>query len=52
MDVIKTLQKIAEIRQEVLKVSDRLDHLQNELDHQIADMIEFLKQKGIIEMKS
>lgn len=51
MDVIKILENIVKIRQEVLEVSDQLKHLQNELDLQIADMVEFLKHKRIIETK-
>ena len=52
MDVIKILEKIVGIRQEVLKVSDQLNHLQKELDIQVSDMVEFLKHKRIIETKS
>lgn len=52
MDVIKILEKIVGVRQEVLKVSEQLDHLQKELDLQVYEMIEFLKHKKIIETKS
>lgn len=52
MDIVKVLEKIVGIRQEVLEVSERLNHLQGELDLQISEMIEFLKHRGIVETKS
>jgi hypothetical protein len=52
VEIIRILEKIVGIRQEILGISEKLNHLQRELDQQAADMIEALRRQGIIEKKS
>lgn len=50
--LIRTLEKIVEIRQSVLNISDELKHLQNELDFQVSELVEVLKHRRIVETTS
>jgi tetrahydromethanopterin S-methyltransferase subunit G len=51
MNVIKILEKIVKSKNEIREVRQKLEHVERELDAHVAEMIEFLRFKRIIESK-
>lgn len=52
MNVIKTLEKICRVREEMNKISRALEHQQNELDKCTHEIIEYLKMKRLVESRT
>lgn len=52
MNVIKILQKIVLIREEMGELSRKLDYQRNELDKCTHEIIEYLKMKRLIESRT
>lgn len=52
MNVIKTLEKICKIKEEMGKISRSLDHQRHELDKCTYEIIEYLKMKRLVESRT
>lgn len=52
MNVIRTLEEIIKIRDEITDISKSLEYRGRELDKKVHDLIEFLKAKRIIETRT
>jgi hypothetical protein len=52
MNVIKVVESLIRIREELEAAKDKIEHLRRELDSQTNDLIEFLKDKRIIETRN
>jgi hypothetical protein len=52
MNVLKTIEKIVRIKNEIGEIRAKLEHYERELDFAAGELIEFLKHKKIIEPKS
>lgn len=52
MNVIKTLEKICRIREEMKKISRALEHQQQELDQCTHEIVEYLKMKRLVESRT
>lgn len=52
MNVIKTLEKIVRIKDEIGEISRKLDHQRNELDKCTYEIIEYLKMKRLVETRT
>lgn len=51
MNVLKNLENIVKVRDELREVQGKVQHLQRELDSNIAEIIEFLKWRELIRVK-
>jgi tetrahydromethanopterin S-methyltransferase subunit G len=51
MNVIKILEKMVKAKDEIRETRQKLEHIEREIDSHVADMIEFLRFKRIIESK-
>jgi hypothetical protein len=52
MNVLKTVERLVVIRDEIRAVKEKLEHHQRELDGVASELIEFLKQQQIIETRT
>ena len=52
MNVLKTIENIVRIKNEIGEIRAKLEHYERELDGAAGELIEFLKHKKIIEPKS
>lgn len=52
MNVIKVIESLIRIRDELDETKSKIEHLRRELDAQTNDLIEFLKDRRIIETRS
>ena len=52
MNVIKVIESLIRIREELEETKGKIEHLRRELDGQTNDLIEFLKDKRIIETRT
>jgi hypothetical protein len=52
MNVIKVIESLIRIRQELEETNRKIEHLHGELDVQTNDLIEFLKDRRIIETRT
>lgn len=52
MNVIKVIESLIRIREELDETKNKIEHLRRELDGQTNDLIEFLKDKRIIETRT
>ncbi len=52
MNVIKTLEKICKVREEMNKISRALEYQQKELDKCTHEIIEYLKMKRLVESRT
>ena len=51
MNVIKILEKMVKAKDEIREARQKLEHVEREIDAHVAEMIEFLKFKRIVESK-
>lgn len=47
----KILENFVKIKDELDRVNQKVSHLRRELDYNTAELIEFLKQKNMIQIK-
>lgn len=52
MNVIKILESLVKVRQELEETTRKMAYLKDELDLHTSNMIEFLKDKRIIETRT
>jgi hypothetical protein len=52
MNVIKVIESLIRIREELEETKGKIEHLRRELDAQTGDLIEFLKDRRIIETRT
>jgi len=52
MNVIKVIESLIRIREELDEAKGKIEHLRRELDSQTNDLIEFLKDRRIIETRT
>jgi hypothetical protein len=52
VNVIKVIESLIRIREELEETKGKIEHLRRELDGQTNDLIEFLKDRRIIETRT
>jgi dsDNA-specific endonuclease/ATPase MutS2 len=52
MNVIKVIESLIRIREELEETKKKIEYLRRELDAQTGDLIEFLKDRRIIETRT
>lgn len=52
MNIIKVLESLIRVRDELEETKNKIEHLRRELDIHTGELIEFLKDKRIIETRT
>lgn len=51
MNVLKNIENLVKIKDELHEIQKKTEHLQREIDSNVAEIIEFLKWKQLIQVK-